>query len=231
MTIIVLHQRPELARSLCYPHVQTCGSIIVTQGLIEFCAYRLKSLALVCYIPRKLHARALWRQHIVWIGFCSEFADATAQLWRIGSGQELRSYPPHVFIGLFGEEFGRILYREVRMRVLRGKTPCWPLNRGPPCMCCPKNVRTSLIERFWSDYHDWLLGIFLCFGLLVVSSATPLILRGISVVACMASAIYGFVMTCVLVGRRSDTALLQLLGHLSRLEQYWLLRLSGRDSG
>lgn len=46
-------------------------------------------------------------------------ADTIASCWKIGKGQELRSYPPAMYLEIFGMEDGWVVYREVRLCVLR----------------------------------------------------------------------------------------------------------------
>ena len=42
--------------------------------------------------------------------------DAAAR-WKIGRGREMRSYDPSIYFGIFGAEYGWILYREIRLRM------------------------------------------------------------------------------------------------------------------
>lgn len=53
--------------------------------------------------------------------------------WRIGSGQEMRSYSPAMYLKVFGDEQGWILYREVQLAMSREQVKnqtilqaCWP---------------------------------------------------------------------------------------------------------
>jgi hypothetical protein len=42
--------------------------------------------------------------------------------WKLGSGQELRSYSPAMYLRIFGHEDGWIIYREVMLAKLREDT-------------------------------------------------------------------------------------------------------------
>lgn len=41
--------------------------------------------------------------------------------WTVGTGQELRSYPPAMYLNLFGREDGWMVYKEVKLIILRAK--------------------------------------------------------------------------------------------------------------
>lgn len=41
--------------------------------------------------------------------------------WTVGTGQELRSYPPSMFLDLFGREDGWMVYKEVKLTHMRQK--------------------------------------------------------------------------------------------------------------
>lgn len=47
-----------------------------------------------------------------------EHAQKIAQLWTVGSGRELRQFPAGLFIQLFGQQAGWVLYKEVSARVI-----------------------------------------------------------------------------------------------------------------
>lgn len=42
----------------------------------------------------------------------------TVAHWRIGTGLELRSYSPAMYLDIFGRENGWVIYREVRLLIL-----------------------------------------------------------------------------------------------------------------
>lgn len=42
----------------------------------------------------------------------------TVAQWRIGTGLELRSYSPAMYLDIFGREDGWLIYREVRLLIL-----------------------------------------------------------------------------------------------------------------
>lgn len=60
-------------------------------------------------------------------------ADRIVSPWRIGSGQEMRSYSPAMYLKVFGDEQGWILYREIQLAMSREQVKnqtllqaCWP---------------------------------------------------------------------------------------------------------
>lgn len=49
-------------------------------------------------------------------------AQEIAAKWTVGTGRQLRSYPPMMFLDIFGRQDGWLLYREVRLAVHRERT-------------------------------------------------------------------------------------------------------------
>jgi len=54
-------------------------------------------------------------------GLSREHASAIADKWRLGTGRELRDYPPKMYLEIFGPEEGWCVYREVKTRLLSQK--------------------------------------------------------------------------------------------------------------
>lgn len=50
-----------------------------------------------------------------------QLAHEIAQLWTVGSGQELQKFPARLFIEIFGEQAGWVLYKEVSIRAIQEK--------------------------------------------------------------------------------------------------------------
>ncbi|KAM0717302.1 hypothetical protein Q7P37_007154 [Cladosporium fusiforme] len=53
-------------------------------------------------------------------GLALDHCQDIAARWTIGKGQELRSYPPAMYLEIFGREDGWIVYREVKLCIYRG---------------------------------------------------------------------------------------------------------------
>ena len=54
-------------------------------------------------------------------GLSREHASTIADKWRLGTGRELRDYPPKMYLEIFGPEEGWCVYREVKTRLLSQK--------------------------------------------------------------------------------------------------------------
>lgn len=54
-------------------------------------------------------------------GLSREHASAIADKWKLGTGRELRDYPPKMYLEIFGPEEGWCVYREVKTRLLSQK--------------------------------------------------------------------------------------------------------------
>lgn len=54
-------------------------------------------------------------------GFTIEDAQRVAARWTLGTGHELRSYPPLMYLDTFGRQEGWLIYREVRLYILHEK--------------------------------------------------------------------------------------------------------------
>lgn len=56
--------------------------------------------------------------------------------WTVGTGQELRSYPPSIYFDLLGKEDGWIVYKEVKLAIKREDQKPIPdvQDRGPTSM-------------------------------------------------------------------------------------------------
>ena len=54
-------------------------------------------------------------------GLSREHASTIADKWRLGTGRELRDYPPKMYLEIFGPEEGWCVYREVKSRLLSMK--------------------------------------------------------------------------------------------------------------
>lgn len=62
-----------------------------------------------------------------------ENAEAVANLWTRGSGQELKSYPPAMYLKIFGNEDGWFLYRETQLMRRRKKHEESKVDKGFKC--------------------------------------------------------------------------------------------------
>jgi hypothetical protein len=59
-------------------------------------------------------------------GLALDHARRIAAKWTIGNGKELRSYPPSMFLDIFGREDGWVVYKEVKLCIMqdeRSKKP------------------------------------------------------------------------------------------------------------
>lgn len=56
-----------------------------------------------------------------------QLAHAIAQLWSVGSGRELQKFPARLFIQIFGEQAGWVLYKEVSIRAIQEKVKTNPV--------------------------------------------------------------------------------------------------------
>lgn len=54
-------------------------------------------------------------------GVDKQLAHEIAQLWTVGSGRELQKFPARLFIDIFGEQAGWVLYKEVSIRAIQEK--------------------------------------------------------------------------------------------------------------
>merc|ERR1712080_19838 len=50
--------------------------------------------------------------------------------WTIGSGRELRTYTPHMYLGIFGREDGWALYRDINLEISKSQTKTFWESRG-----------------------------------------------------------------------------------------------------
>jgi hypothetical protein len=50
-------------------------------------------------------------------GVPEEHLQKVVRLWTSGSGQEMRSYDPAMYLDIFGCQDGWVIYREVRLRI------------------------------------------------------------------------------------------------------------------
>jgi hypothetical protein len=70
-------------------------------------------------------------------GLSVDDASAIASKWRLGTGRELRSYPPKMYLEIFGPEDGWCVYKEVKTRLLKqthlGPTPPESLSMSLLC--------------------------------------------------------------------------------------------------
>lgn len=48
-----------------------------------------------------------------------------AAKWRVGTGNELRSYTPQMYLSIFGREYGWMLYREINLEIHRTTKVTW----------------------------------------------------------------------------------------------------------
>ncbi|KAI4961236.1 hypothetical protein J4E86_000263 [Alternaria arbusti] len=78
-------------------------------------------------------------------GLSREHASAIADKWKLGTGREMRDYPPKMYLEIFGPEEGWCVYREVKTRLLNQKDQ----------RALPRESRTFLtyylIPTFWSS--------------------------------------------------------------------------------
>lgn len=66
-------------------------------------------------------------------GLTSDHASRISSKWTIGNGKELRSYPPSMYLDIFGREDGWVVYKEAKLCIVneekqKGKateTPFW----------------------------------------------------------------------------------------------------------
>ena len=64
-------------------------------------------------------------------GLAVDHARRIASKWTIGNGKELRSYPPSMYLEIFGREDGWIVYKETKLCIVLDekskdkKTPFW----------------------------------------------------------------------------------------------------------
>lgn len=69
-----------------------------------------------------------------------DYARRAAAKWTVGSGRELRSYTPSMYLDIFGREDGWIIYREVHLIILHDhKRQQGPLRRNVFCMSSSHN--------------------------------------------------------------------------------------------
>lgn len=54
-------------------------------------------------------------------GFAVENAQRIAARWTLGTGRELRSYPPFMYLDTFGRQEGWLIYREVKLCIYHEK--------------------------------------------------------------------------------------------------------------
>lgn len=54
-------------------------------------------------------------------GLALDHARRIASKWTIGNGKELRSYPPSMYLDIFGREDGWVVYKEVKTCIIRAE--------------------------------------------------------------------------------------------------------------
>jgi len=54
-------------------------------------------------------------------GLAPDHARRIASKWTIGNGKELRSYPPSMYLDIFGREDGWVVYKEVKTCIIRAE--------------------------------------------------------------------------------------------------------------
>lgn len=83
-----------------------------------------------------------------------DYARRAAAKWTVGSGRELRSYTPSMYLGIFGREDGWIIYREVHLTILYNhKMQQGPLRRNIFCMLSshrPTSSQTDCCQTYLS---------------------------------------------------------------------------------
>jgi hypothetical protein len=76
-------------------------------------------------------------------GLALDHARRIASKWTIGNGKELRSYPPSMYLDIFGREDGWIVYKEVKTCIMRDEqSKKSELSRVGQCKC-PRCHETS----------------------------------------------------------------------------------------
>lgn len=77
-------------------------------------------------------------------GLALDHARRVASKWTIGNGKELRSYPPSMYLDIFGREDGWVVYKEVKICILQaGQSKKTELSRVGQCK------QLSYLERSW----------------------------------------------------------------------------------
>ncbi|CAK4027684.1 Hypothetical predicted protein [Lecanosticta acicola] len=94
------------------------------EGLPLYSEYRSPEEDADCKPPSNAaspaEVRAFFRSLLVsHCHYTPAHAESTSALWTRGSGRELRSYPPAMYLTIFGAEDGWILYRETKMALHR----------------------------------------------------------------------------------------------------------------
>lgn len=54
-------------------------------------------------------------------GLALDHSRRIASKWTIGNGKELRSYPPSMYLDIFGREDGWVVYKEVKICIIRAE--------------------------------------------------------------------------------------------------------------
>jgi hypothetical protein len=54
-------------------------------------------------------------------GLALDHARRIASKWTIGNGKELRSYPPSMYLDIFGREDGWVVYKEVKICIIQSE--------------------------------------------------------------------------------------------------------------
>lgn len=81
-------------------------------------------------------------------GLALDHARRIASKWTIGNGKELRSYPPSMYLDIFGREDGWIVYKEVKPCIIRAEqSKTSNLSRVGQCKC----LRCHEISRYASS--------------------------------------------------------------------------------
>ena len=63
-------------------------------------------------------------------GLPQDYVRRAAAKWTIGSGQELHSYSPSMYLDIFGREDGWIIYREVKLCIYREQNKSFDARYG-----------------------------------------------------------------------------------------------------
>ena len=85
-------------------------------------------------------------------GLALDHARRITSKWAIGNGKELRSYPPSMYLDIFGREDGWVVYKEIKLCILRDEQS--KQTKTSPAMKCKCTPRVLYMQRSKNDAKD-----------------------------------------------------------------------------
>jgi hypothetical protein len=83
-------------------------------------------------------------------GLALDHARRIASKWTIGNGKELRSWPPSMYLDIFGREDGWVVYKEVKICIAHDEqSKKTSTSLASKCKCSPSRTARSIAQVPW----------------------------------------------------------------------------------